>query len=187
MVARKIFDALNESHELHHPIEDLKVLDTYADLIELLTSIFAPIGDGKKLIRFTGPFNTHPFYHSASLVEFLKKAIPGIQMDKSPGRVKEFLIIRAGCIILKKYYQQEQLGLVQPYTFSSTEPRTGLEYHIQSNIDDRFVKVVKKKPLKPLSQDQINELLADVQNVALWLEYLPPENFEFHGVICTEL
>ncbi|MEZ4685211.1 MAG: GAF domain-containing protein [Bacteroidia bacterium] len=187
MVADNIFDLLGENHELNQPFTDIEKLNQYPCLVEMLTSVFLPVVGDNKLIRFTGPFNTHPFYHSSALSNFLKRALPDISMNKSPERVRQFLVVRAGCIILRTFYHMDKLALVQPYTFSLTDPQTGLQFHLQSNIDDRFVTVIKKKRLKKLTSDHINALLSDVFNTDLWLKYLPPENFEFQGVICTEL
>ena len=90
-------------------------------------------------------------------------------------------IIFAGMLILNSFYGQ-QLQTSFDQLISLRNQKTKLEKHFKMNFNFTYVKVVKRKPLKKLGQDQINELLRNLDNSELWLEYLPPQNFAFEGI-----
>ena len=121
----------------------------------------------------TGPFNTFPFYHSPAVNHLLKSYSTSLVLDKAPRDIGKVIVSRTGCMILNRFYGQE-LPLNPPYIFTAKDSEKALERHFQTRLDDRFIEIVKTKPLKKLSSRQINQLLADIENVDLWLEYLPP-------------
>ena len=187
MIARKINTELKKAPELlEGPIEDIENLNKYEVLIELLTSVFIPFQDEENFIRLSGPFNMLPFYHSPALAQILKTPSMSVNLDKKAAQILQFTTYRIGCLILNQFYGQE-LQLDPPYVFSIRDENTSLEKHFKIVIDSRFVEVKLVKPLEKLSDSQIRQLHSNVQNVDLWLKYLPPANFEIHGVIATFL
>lgn len=189
LIAQEIDDLLKLKGEiLKKSIDDLEVLSGLTDLIELLISPYFPYQDKNALLRVSGPFNALPLYHSKKLVELLGKDNVVVNIDKTPEDIKTLIIYRAGCMILNQYYSQDaSYRLDTPYVFTVKQTDSLLEQHYRIEIDSRFTYVKKLKPLKKLSDTQIHELLSNVDDVELWLRYLPPANFEFQGIFCTLL
>lgn len=187
LIAHKIEGLMNiKGKALLEPLQDLTPLEGLEDLIELLISPFFPYQDGNALLRMTGPFNTLPFYHTERLGGLLKRASFQGNLDKTSDKINTMITYRAGCMILNQFYGQK-LQLDTPYVFSIKDKETQLNKHFRAEINSRFAEVVKLKPLKRLSDTQIHELLSNVEDIELWLKYLPPSNFEFQGVFCTQL
>ena len=187
LVAEEI-DKLMKIHgaPLRELIEELEVLAGLEELVELLISLFIPFHDKKAFLRITGPFNTLPFYHSIALQKLLSNNQLKLNIDQASDKVNQFIIYRAGCLILNQHYGQE-LRFETPYIFTIQEKGSGLERHFKAKIDSRFSEAIPLKPLKKLSNKEIQELLNNVEDSALWLRQLPPANFEFQGIFCTLL
>ena len=187
MIATRIATELKKVPELSKgPIKNMELLNESEVLIELLTSAFIPFQNEDNLIRLSGPFNTFPFFDTPSLEKLLKTKSTSISLDKEPSQIYQFTIYRTGCLILNQFYGQD-LGLDPPYIFSVKHANSLLEKHFQILIDSRFIEVKQLKPLKKLSLARIQQLLSNINDVDLWLKYLPPSNFEIQGVIATSL
>ncbi|MEM9328222.1 MAG: hypothetical protein AAGA85_21320, partial [Bacteroidota bacterium] len=63
--------------------------------------------------------------------------------------------------------------------FSLKREDTDLEQHFKGIVNNEFVEIKKLKPLKAISQNDINLLLSRPNDIDLWLQHIPPENFEF--------
>ncbi|MDB4285854.1 hypothetical protein N9933_00970 [bacterium] len=187
VVATEIQSRLAGAEQLTNgPIEDVSVLDTNKDLIQLLNSVFIPFQQKEDLVRFSGPFSTFPFYHSPALIRFLDEKWTMPHLNQNPEDIYKLTVYRAGCLLLNRFYGQK-LELGAPYVFSIIYEGSMLEKHYKVTIDSRFIDVKKLKPLKKLTQQKIHELLNNVSEVDLWLEALPPDSFELQGVISIVL
>ena len=90
-------------------------------------------------------------------------------------------IVFAGMLILQSLYDIK-LNLNFDQLISLRNQKTGLEKHFKMTFNFEYVEVIKRKPLKKLSQEQINSLLRRLDEPELWLQTLPPEYFSFRGI-----
>ncbi|MEZ4883285.1 MAG: GAF domain-containing protein [Chitinophagales bacterium] len=102
--------------------------------------------------------------------------LTGKNMDYTSAR---FTLEVAG-VILNKFYGQD-LEMCQTEIMTLRHKESKLERHYKINKVTDYVQVKAVKPLKPLSQSQIQELLNNTENTDLFLQCLPPENFAFEG------
>jgi GAF domain-containing protein len=89
-------------------------------------------------------------------------------------------LLKAYLHILRTFYGID-LVLDYPLVVTAGDPETGLDRHFKITMDPRFLEVKKVGRLKPLSAKVRKRLLANWTNPELWIELIPPENFEFHG------
>ncbi|MCP3932236.1 MAG: hypothetical protein GY705_24455 [Bacteroidetes bacterium] len=95
-------------------------------------------------------------------------------------------IVKPGSMILNTFYDQS----IHNYFSDLMTVRhceTKLEKHFRFNIHLDFIKIIPLRPVKKLSQQKIHQLINNPQDTELWLESLPPENFNFEGVAIGNL
>lgn len=89
-------------------------------------------------------------------------------------------IVNIGSYILNECYGVDSHEL---YTdiLEFRNAKTGLTKHLEIAIKFDFVEVVRKKPLLPLSDDDIRKLLESNDDPQVWLDLLPPDRFLIKG------
>ena len=91
-------------------------------------------------------------------------------------------ILVAGSVVLNTFYDQE-IQFFHAEHMVIRDRETQMEKHYRFEIQLDFLEVKAVQPLKELSRKQIHELLNNLQDEALWMRYIPPENFVFEGFI----
>lgn len=180
-IGQMVLSRLEAAPELWHPIEDRSLLEKHKDIIDMLMFMVVPPAQrNNALIKVAAPFEMAPIYMTPKLEEHVHAKHFKYVINAKPGVTFCSMVISACSFILNTYYGTE-LNIGSPLSISITNPETGMERHYKTQMDPSFMRLIKKKPLKPLSKEQINELLANVYNMDLWMKYIPPENFEFQG------
>lgn len=187
LLAQKIAELAKQTPAFLSPIEDENLLQEHREFIEILMSGFFPTAFAQSHLGLAArPFDDKPFYRTP----YLKKMVLSQKVKFQAGQSEEFerifLITRACCQILNKFYNQH-ITLELPIIYTATPDSRETESHYKAQLNTTFVEIVAKEPLKELSENQINQLLSNFYDLKLWLEYLPPENFEFVGVTCINL
>ena len=187
VVARQIQQRLDETPELAEPIEDVAFLDEHRDLLDLMmVAIFPPALWSTNIMAVSGPFNMKPFYTTPAFdrLQIFERGCPENMdfCDFTDERFNEMRALFAGYAILEQYHQVE-MPKKQPMIFTLNDEETGLDTYYKFDFNTSFTKIVPRGKPKKLSQEQIEQLLAEPQNLPLWMEMMPPKNFEFQGFI----
>lgn len=131
-----------------------------------------------------GPFENYPFRFqtedfNAQLGDYecdIKLSNQNLSGPHSPN------ILLAGAAVLNTFYgQQVEMFVGEGMTLRERE--TKIERHYRFDVHLDYLEVKKVKPLKQLSPEQIHRLLNNLNDQQLWLEYIPPENFVFEGIV----
>ncbi len=187
MLAQTLIDKLADAPEFYEPIDDLSILEKHQDIVDIFLSGLIPVSRrDSQLAVVTNPFNPNGFYKTPGFQALYNQKKSGLLISKEPEVMKSFLVIKPSVEILNVYYGQD-IEMDYPTIFTIQSKENGLEKHYKSELDLSFLDVKAVKPPKKLSPSQINELLHNVNNLDLWQEYIPPENFEFHGVVVMNL
>ncbi|MDG2419204.1 MAG: hypothetical protein P8M17_09450, partial [Saprospiraceae bacterium] len=182
VIAREVFNQLDKFPFFNEPIEDESILEDHEQLINLLLSGFFPSIQRKKMMGAAHkPFYMEPFYRTPAMLDFMSTGQLNIHFDIEMEIAKKMNTVKACCFILNQHYGQKlEINPSFIYTFSIEEiSKIG---HFKSLSDKQFVKIIPTKPLKKITQQQINQLLRNIYDTDLWLKVLPPENFEFQGI-----
>lgn len=84
-------------------------------------------------------------------------------------------------MIARKFFGLE-LGMSYPLVFGVTD-RNDLDRFYKITMDFRFADVTSRKPLTPLTDQQIYELRTRADDISLWMSLFPPELFEVCGIV----
>ena len=150
----------------------------------LILQIFPFLSFNGQMSFIKGPFENYQFRFATHAFEkLLNNDRWELKMDQHGAKNPAMQdILMAGAAVLNTFYQQN----VEIYTSGGMmlrDQNTKMERHYSFNVQLEYLEVKKLKPLKKLSQKQIHELLNNLYDEQLWLEYIPPENFEFNGFI----
>lgn len=182
-LAREILRRLENAPDLHLPIESYEQIHQHHDLVELMMLAFMPAaGRENILIKVSKPFDLKPIY----LTPAAQKLMECGNITASLGAPQKILysttIVRICSLILNKFYGQN-LNIDPLMTFTIRNPETNLFQHYKLQLNLSYIDVIAHHPPQEISQEQINQLLANIYDIDLWLKHLPPENFELHGFI----
>lgn len=180
-LAQAILKRLEDVPEWREPIEDLSMIKENMDIAEMMMLYLISPGDRhKRLAKISPPFSMEPIYFTPAMRELMKDHEVNLILPGGMDKMYCANVIKACTFILNRFYDQ-QIEDDQLLSLTVKNDKTGLTKYYKTIIDADFIEIEAIKPLKKLSQQQINELLSNIYDINLWLKYLPPENFAFHG------
>ena len=184
-----LLDAIKEAPELREPIYDLSILEKHRTLINFLMTAVIPSANRETEIsaailpfNFTSLYSTPAFDKTLDLNRIetcVKTNLPGNQM--ALGKT-----VKACLMILEKYYGLV-IGLEKPINFTVRDESTGLDKVYKVEINHQFCEIISKDKIKPIEKHIIKFLTEKLYDVDLWLQYVRPDDFEFHGFMVMRL
>jgi len=188
LLARAILERIEQLPELRKPVADPeKFREEHSELLEmLLSSVFPPLMRKKQMAKLSAPFDLNPFYRTDALEQLIEENTVSYLISNTKDMVYCATVIGACSLILNKFYGQH-IRVDPPLSMTVESPNEELQRHFKTQMDTQFIDIEKRKPLKPLSQEEINHLLGNIYDTDLWLRHIPPENFEFNGFVIGQL
>ena len=185
--AKEIVKQVNEKPAFLKPIDDLSVVEANQELVELiLSAVVSPALD--EMVSVHVPFSTNAVYSTQSFTDLMNKAgsyealISEMDMDD----MMQQKIINAYSLIMKMYYDVT-INMEKYFLYTLIDPTTGLKKHYRIELNPNFCEIILKGELPQLTEDDIKHLLDNLNNLQVWMEYLPPHLFEFQGIIIFKL
>ena len=188
-IAGPIHEYIKNAPELQQPIEDLSVLHKHRDFIELLMTAVIPTAQSDyELIAASIPFQFKTVYATRAFqkaidFENLESVahvnIPGANMTMGK-------TIHACLLILEKFYNVP-VNFDKPILFTIRDTVTGLDRVYKIEIGKQFFSIIPKGEVKPIDQKIIKFLTEKVYDIDLWLQYIKPDDFEFHGFMTIRM
>ncbi|MFQ5570422.1 MAG: hypothetical protein ACE5G0_12145, partial [Rhodothermales bacterium] len=186
-VARQIKKRLDEIPALAEPITDPSLLEAHRDLLDLImVAIFPPALWEETIMAVTAPFHMQPFYSTPTFdrLQIFDKGCPDYlkRGDYTEETFAQMRALYAGYWILEELYQVE-MPAKHPMIFVLPDAESGLDKYFKFDFNTHFATIKTKDTIPELSDARIKQLLAEPQNLHLWMEALPPDHFEFQGFI----
>ncbi|HEY4649792.1 MAG TPA: GAF domain-containing protein [Pontibacter sp.] len=180
---RELAALLRQTPTLLQPVEDTALIEKHISTIDILMEDIFPSALWENDLRAAVlPFHFESFYATPRLEE-LQLLGGGNYTGKLNLDLKTLLFrltLSAYTIILEKFYNAN-FEVEQPFIFTIKDKFTQLERHYKLSTDLKFMDVKLKGELKPLKPQEINFLINRYNNLDLWMQQLPPDNFEFSG------
>lgn len=180
---RELIQTLRNSQALAGSIEDEAVMQQHLDTLNVLMGEIFPSALWENDIKaVTPPFSFHRFYATPKLVELdlLTGTDPSKRLALDRKTLLYRLTLQAYTIILAKFYNANFV-VDEPFVFTVHDKFTNLPRHYKVDIDLKFMEVKARGELAPLRAQQINYLINRYHDLDLWMQMLPPDNFEFSG------
>jgi hypothetical protein len=185
-LAGQLLARVEQAPELLGLIHDLSALEPHRDVVRaLMTAIFPPAAEDETFGAALPPFELQPFYQTRALER------AGL-FDPLRAQLLEDRLVQGRAIVAYHYlfaqlFGNDALDFHIALPFVAADPKTGLERYFNLTIEPHFVRVAETAPRPTLSQAQVQRLLDDRHNLALWLELLPPDAYEIHGFVIFNL
>jgi hypothetical protein len=188
LMAREILGRVEAAPELWQPFDEYSQLAPYQEILDLLMAGLFPLSlRGTQMGKASKPFDMQAFFLTPVLADMMCGCSSiKVKMDKQGEQFFNTLVTKVCATILNACYGQK-LDVDPLVIFTVEQEGRDVQYHYKSLLDIQFIEVVQKKPLKPLSQDTINHLLSNIYDLDAWMEALPPDHFELHGVVGMNL
>jgi GAF domain-containing protein len=174
---------LEDAPELREPIDDLAILEKHQSLLDLLmTMVFPPsfresdIAAAFVPFTFTSVYATPAFKHLFQMEG--RHFTPHFNISHQAWAWGKTL--KANILILRQFYDIDLEWQLNPIATTKC-PQTGLARYFSISLDPRFLEIKARKQPLPLSEADRVRLLANISDLAVWQDLIPPENFEFHG------
>ena len=178
--AKEILQQLEHATELKVPFTDIEILYKYEEEIGLLVSDMFPEQLTKNEIKaITLPFMPIYLNPTDRLDAILENAGPDFQPELRPLNMEQIYLNAAIFVLNYKYGANINFNRSLFMDIPDVRDHSTKHYRVLFNADFSDFKV--NKNFKPLSQDDITELLDNFDNIELWKEKIPPFSFDFEG------
>ena len=182
-----ILEYANNHPELQNPIEDLAILETHREWMEMLLSIIFPptASEHEMLFSVSLPFSYTTIYTSRLFnLLFIEPGTKNIKIpDNETGKdIEHDRLIGAYNLILKKYcnyHTPEFVSSVHPYH----DPHSGLIKYMELQLDTRYIDVKYTGSHLPIPEDFINKKDHGLLSLEQLQHNIPIEQFAFEGIV----
>ena len=187
--ATQLLDEVKQVPVLTKPIKNMKTLKKHEKLVKkLMSAVFPPALAGNEIKAAIPPFNFEPFIETKryAAVRELHAGKLDVPYGIPPDMFEILRFVHSCAMIMGRAYQVAAT-VETPFVYKVYDPATRLDQYYKMTMNPDFMELVYTKPLKKLTQKEINHQLQNVKDVDLWLKNLPPENFELRGFVIPSL
>lgn len=177
--ARSLLQEISPYPELRNGITDVSQLVQHAGLINRLLADYFPVDLTLNEIKAVNiPFTTVIFNHTERFRNILTAAGPGFEINIRGFDEHQFYVLSC-CLILNEYYGT-QLDFSKPL-FYDIPTANGITKHYRILYNAEFLEIIRTEASVPLSQIDIDQLMNNYDDLALWKERFPRESWILKG------
>jgi hypothetical protein len=154
-------------------------LKKHQDAIKiLLADLFPDILTKNEIKAASVPFHNLVFNSTERFAKILAEAGKGFKLE--PRNLDEdMLYVRACLVILNKYYDYN-LDFSRPLIYDIPN-KDGILKHYRLAMNADFVEIEPTKKAREITAEDVDLLLQDPDNIALWKQKFPPKSWVFKG------
>ncbi len=183
--ARKMLAISEEYPELRDGFEELEKLETYKPQIaQLLRDTFSPVLTNNEIKAATIPFHKTIFNSSNRFKKIVEEAGEDFDLEITNMSDDQFYIM--GCVVALQMCYGYNLDFRRPFYFEIPD-KNGITkyYRILYNAD--FMEVKPNEKALPITQNDVDELMDNFENVDLWKEKFPVNSYDSSGFIIANM
>ncbi|SDQ07710.1 GAF domain-containing protein [Flagellimonas zhangzhouensis] len=183
--AKYVLDAQAPYPVLREGFKELSVLEKHKDVIKIiLEDSFAPILTLNEIKAASTPFENLVFNSSERFQQILKDA--GDSFDLSISNIPQEFGYIMRCTVILKFFYGYNLDFKRPFFYDIPDTNGVMRrYRILYNAD--FMEIIPTENAKELTQDDVDDLLDNFNNLDLWKEKIPPNSFIAKGFVISNM
>lgn len=183
--AQHILDHQKPFPELREGFTDLNLLDTHKDVIKIiLEDTFSEVLTNNEIKAASVPYNDLVFNSSKRFKKIIEDAGPGFQLEIR--NLKDNLSYIHACTVILNFHYGFQLDFTRPLFYDIPDVNGVMRhYRILYNAD--FMEIIPTKEAKEITQEDVDELLENFNNLDLWKEKIPPNSFTSKGFVISSM
>ena len=176
-----VLKQMNQYPELRTGLEDLSQLEKYEDILEILFKpLFPDLLLDNEIKMVTLPFKYIGFFPTRRLSNILKNAGPAYEFNMQGFNIEQSYIY-ACSFILAVHYGRPILTANRPVYIEIPNKQTGEMRHYRVLMNGDFFRIEKTDKALDLTDEDIDELVRNGDDIALWKEKFPPNSFILKG------
>ena len=183
--AKALLNEIASKPELKDGVTDFSFIEKNQELISyLLADLFPTALTNNEIKAVTLPFQNITFNYSQRFKKILAEAGQTFDMNIRDFDDHQFYVMNCS-LILNAYYQQK-IDFGKPL-FYDIPDANGIIRHYRILYNADFVEIFPSENFKPISHEEINELIDNYDNLALWKEKFPPNSWTLKGFVIISL
>ena len=183
--AKHILKAQAPYPELREGFTDPALLDKYQEVIHIiLQDLFSAVLTQNEIKTAALPFRDIIFNASERFEHILKAAGPNFKPSIN-NKEEEVTYIMAAVVILNFYYGFN-LDFKRPLFYDIPDANGVIRhYRILYNAD--FIEIVPNGTPPEITQEDVNELLENIDDLEIWKQKIPPNSFISKGFVISNM
>ena len=183
--AKRILDAQEGFPELRDGFSDFTMLEKNKDVIDrILQDTFTDALSTNEIKVATLPYQDMIIKSSKRFQQIIHEA--GEDYEPELRNLGEDMDYIMGCVVILNFYYGFKIDFSRPYFYDIPDVHGVMRhYRILYNAD--FITILPTEKSKNITQEDVDELLANPNNVKLWMDKIPPESFVSKGFVIANL
>lgn len=183
--AKHVLDAQAPFPELREGFDNVELLKKHEDVIStILADTFAPVLTLNEIKTASTPFDNLVFNSSERFQNILKNAGEGFELEIRNLPMELNYIMK--CTVVLSYYYGFKMDFKRPL-FYDIPDENGVMRHYRILYNADFMEIIPTERSKELSQEDVDELLENFDNLDLWKEKIPPNSFISKGFVISNM
>lgn len=183
--AKYILDTQAPYPILREGFDDFSLLEKYKDVIGvILADTFSPVLTQNEIKTASTPFENLTFNSSERFKKILKDA--GEDFELKIRNIPDELSYIMKCTVILSFYYGFKLDFKRPF-FYDIPDANGVMHHYRILYNADFMEIIPTEQSKELTQEDVDELLENFENLELWKEKIPPNSFITKGFVISNM
>ena len=183
--AERILFAQSEYPELRDGFSDFTLLEKYKDVIDrILQDTFTEALSTNEIKVATLPYQNTIIKSSKRFQKIISEA--GKEFEPELRSVGDDMDYIMSCVVILNFYYGFRLDFSRPY-FYDIPDANGVMRHYRILYNADFIDIIPTEKSKNITQEDVNELLENPNDVKLWMDKIPPESFISKGFVIANL
>ena len=183
--AKEVLDAQAPYPFLREGFQDTKLLEKHKDVIKvILRDSFAEVLTENEIKAASLPYFDIVFNTSKRFEKILEQAGP----DFNPfiRNQEDGIDYMMACTVILNFYYGFKLDFSRPY-FYDIPDANGIMHHYRILYNADFMEILPTENSPELTQDDMDELLENPENLELWKSKIPPDSFISKGFVISNM
>ncbi|WP_424493710.1 GAF domain-containing protein [Salinimicrobium sp. GXAS 041] len=160
-------------------ITEEKELENYEDPVRvLLKDLFPGILSKNQIKAISMPFHNVIFNSTERFQEILQEA--GDDFELSMRNLNEDLDYIFACIMILNNYYGHNIDFSRPLYYDIPD-KNGILRHYRIEMNADFIEVLPTERAKDITEEDVDRLIQNMEEVEVWKEMFPPKSWIFKG------
>ncbi|MCK0191042.1 GAF domain-containing protein [Arenibacter sp. F20364] len=183
--AKYILNAQAPFPELRDGFTDISLLEKHKDVIQIiLQDLFSQVLTNNEIKTASTPYTNVTFNSSKRFERILEEAGPNFTPEIR--NQEEGVSYIMSCVVILNFYYGFKLDFKRPFFYYIPDAKGVMKhYRILYNAD--FIDILPNGKPPEITEDDVNELLKNFENVELWKQKIPPNSFISKGFVISNM
>ncbi|MCM4166875.1 hypothetical protein KCTC52924_01730 [Arenibacter antarcticus] len=171
--------------ELREGFSDITLLEKHREIINLLLQdSFSPLLGNNEIKTASQPYSDLIFNSSRRFKRILEAAGPNYKptINNLEGGMSYIM----ACVVILNFYYGYKLDFKRPFFYNIPDADGVMRYYrILYNAD--FVEIIPNGTPLEITQEDVDQLLGNIDDLALWEQKIPPNSFISKGFVISNM